>query len=53
MRQILGGLYQRVADRTADDLDADGAARTLELITLGDLDAGRTGTPWALDVEHH
>ena len=53
MRQVLGSLGERVADRTADDLDADGAARALELVALGDLDGGRTGAPWAFDVEHH
>ena len=53
MRQVLGSLGERVADRTADDLDADGAACALELVALGDLDGGRTGAPWAFDVEHH
>ncbi len=53
MRQGLGGLRQRVCDRTASDVDADGAPRALELVALGDLDGGRTGAPWAFDVEHH
>jgi len=53
MRQGLGGLRQRVCDRTASDVDADGAPRALELVALGDLDCGRTGAPWAFDVEHH
>ena len=53
MRQVLGSVGERVADRTADDLDADGAACALELVALGDLDGGRTGAPWAFDVEHH
>ena len=53
MKRVLGSLGERVADRTADDLDADGAVRALELVALGDLDGGRTGAPWALDVEHH
>ena len=53
MRQVLGSLRERVTDRTADDLDADGAPRALELVALRDLDGGRTGAPWALDVEHH
>jgi hypothetical protein len=53
MKWVLGSLRQRIADRTADDLDADGATCALELVALGDLDGGRTGAPWALDVEHH
>ena len=53
MSQVLGSLGERVGDRTADDIDADGTARALELVALGDLDGGRTGAPWALDVEHH
>ena len=53
MRQVLGSLRERVTDRIADDLDADCAAGALELVALGDLDGGRTGAPWALDVEHH
>ena len=53
MRQVLGSLRERVRDRAADDLDADGATRALELVALGDLDGGRTGAPWAFDVEHH
>ena len=53
MRQVLGSLRERIADRTANHLDADGAARALELVALGDLDGGRTGAPWAFDVEHH
>ena len=53
MRQVLGSLREQVADLTADDLDADGAARALELVALGDVDGGRTGAPWAFDVEHH
>ena len=53
MKRVLGSLGQRIADRTADDLDADGATCALELVALGDLDGGRTGAPWALDVEHH
>jgi len=53
MRQVLGGLRERVCDRTADDVDADGAPRAFELVALGDLDGGRTGAPWAFDVEHH
>ena len=53
MRQVLGSLCERVGDRNADDLDADGAARALELVALGDLYGGRTSAPWAFDVEHH
>ena len=53
MKRVLGSLGQRIADRTADDLDADGATGALELVALGDLDGGRTGAPWAFDVEHH
>ena len=53
MRQVLGSLRKRVGDRSADDLDANRATRALELVALGDLDGGRTGAPWALDVEHH
>jgi hypothetical protein len=53
MTSVLGRLRERVADRTADDLDADGATGAHELVALGDLDGGRTGAPWALDVEHH
>ena len=53
MREVLGGLGERVNHRAADDLDADSASRALELVALGDLDGGRTGAPWALDVEHH
>jgi len=53
MRQVLGSLCQRAGDRIADDVDADGAPGALELVALGDLDGGRTGAPWALDVEHH
>ena len=53
MRQVSGGLREGVGDLTADDLDADGAPRALELVALRDLDGGRTGAPWALDVEHH
>ena len=53
MRQILGSSREHVGDRTADDVDADGATRALELVALGDPDGGRTGAPWALDVEHH
>ena len=53
MSRVLGSLGERVGDRTADDLDANGATRALELVPLGDLDGGRTGAPWAFDVEHH
>ena len=53
MRQVLGSVRERVRDRTADDVDADGAPRAFELVALGDLDGGRTGAPWAFDVEHH
>ena len=53
MKRVLGSLGERVVDRTGDDLDANGAAGALELVALGDLDGGRTGAPWAFDVEHH
>jgi len=53
MSRVLGSLSERVAHRTADDLDADAATRALELVALGDLDGGRTGAPRAFDVEHH
>ena len=53
MSLVLGSLCQRVGALTADDLDADGAPGALELVALRDLDGGRTGAPWALDVEHH
>ena len=53
MSRVLGSLSERVAHRTADDLDADAATRALELVALGDLDGCRTGAPWAFDVEHH
>jgi hypothetical protein len=53
MRQVLGGFRELVGDRAGYDLDTDGAARALELVTLCDVDGGRTGAPWALDVEHH
>jgi hypothetical protein len=53
MREVLGGLREQVGGRTGHDLDTDGAGRALELVALGDLDGGRTGAPWALDVEHH
>jgi hypothetical protein len=53
MKPVLGSLGDRVAQRIADDFDADGAISALELVALGDLDGGRTGAPWAFDVEHH
>jgi len=52
MKPVLGSLGEDVAQRI-DDLDADGATSALELVALGDLDGGRTGAPWAFDVEHH
>jgi len=53
MSRVLGSPCERIGDRTADDLDTDGATRALELVALGDFDDGRTGAPWAFDVEHH